>query len=159
MGESRFERYVREQLKELTKDRRAELEKAYEYAKQAVDGKLSDLRKIADAGLKAINAKLDAAARKFGWHVDETAVPVAELTSFSSNCGKRYEEAATGYDYGIGQYYVNGEVRKAKKALDDFDAAVEKAATRLVVVKMDLGMKAEAFDRAMAEAVAKLLRK
>ena len=45
-----------------------------------------------------------------------------------------------------------------KDALDAFDAAVETAATRLVVVKMDLGMKADAFDKAMADAVAKLLK-
>lgn len=159
MGESRFERYVRAQLKEQTAAKRAALEEACKVENARIETKVKALEEIAMEGLKALNAKIDAAARKMGWHVNEESDPAVELgRSFDSACGHRFAEAQTEYDYPRGSTYKNGPAKEARDALDAFDAAVEKAATRLVVVKMDLGMKADAFDKALADAVAKLLK-
>ena len=159
MGESRFERYVRAQLEEQTAAKRAALEEAYRVEVARIETKVKALEEIATEGLKALNAKIDAAARKMGWHVDEKGDPVVETgRSFSSACGHRFVEAQSKYDYPHGTTYKNGPAKEARDALDAFDAAVKKAATRLVVVKMDLGMKADAFDKALADAVAKLLK-
>lgn len=159
MGESRFERYVRAQLKEQTAAKRAALEEAYKVEVARIKTKVKALEEIATEGLKALNAKIDAAARKMGWHVNEGSDPAVELRrNFGSACGYRFAEAQTEYDYSRGSTYKNGPAKEAEDALDAFDAAVDKAATRLVVVKMDLGMKADAFDKALADAVAKLLK-
>ena len=160
---TRFEQYVRDSVADLTKARRDELQAAYEAAKAKVDGKLAALREIADEAVKAANAKIDALARKWGWHVDESGDAPVELGGcFESNCCSRYAEAKRDYVVSNGWHtpeYVCDSVASARKALEDFDAAVERAATRLVVLKKDLGMKAEAFDAAMAEAVAKIVGK
>ena len=159
MGESRFERYVRAQLKEQTAAKRAALVEAYRVEVARIETKVKALEEIATEGLKALNAKIDAAARKMGWHVNEGSDPAVETgRSFGSACGHRFVEAQSEYDYTHGTTYRNGPAKEARDALDAFDAAVEKAATRLVVVKMDLGMKADAFDKALADAVAKLLK-
>lgn len=159
MGGSRFERYVRAQLKEQTAAKRAALEEAYKVEVARIETKVKALEEIATEGLKALNAEIDAAARKMGWHVNEESDPAVELgRSFDSACGYRFVEAQTEYDYPRGSTYKNGPAKEARDALDAFDASVEKAATRLVVVKMDLRMKADAFDKALADAVAKLLK-
>lgn len=159
MATARFESYVRETLADGVKERRAALKKAFDDENARIETKVRALKEIATEGLKALNAKIDAAARKMGWHVNEGSDPAVELgRNFGSACGCRFVEAQTEYDYPHGTTYKNGPAKEAKDALDAFDAAVEKAATRLVVVKMDLGMKADAFDKAMADAIAKLLK-
>lgn len=159
MATARFESYVRETLADGVKERRAALKKAFDDEKAKIEAKLAALEEIATEAVKALNAKIDAAARKMGWHVNEGGDPAVELgRNFGSACGSRFVEAASEYDYPHGTTYKNGPAKEARDALDAFDAAVEKAATRLVVVKMDLGMKADAFDKAVADAVAKLLK-
>ena len=154
---TRFESYVKDQLKELTAKRREELEKTHEAITAKLDAKVDALKEIADEGLKALNAKIDAQAKRWGWHVDESADPAMERTGFVDNCHRRYAELKTDYSYSVGRHYANEEALAALKALEDFDESVRKAATRLVVLKKDLNMKSDAFDKAMADAVAKLL--
>jgi hypothetical protein len=159
MAESRFERYVKAQVHELTKAKRDELEKRVEEIDAQIETQINTLREIADEGLRELNARIDAQATKFGWHVKAGSDPVVEANNFSGECHDRYRELVTEYDYdNHRKVYMSGPAREAEQALEDFDESVEKAATRLVVLKMDLGMKADAFDAAVAEAVEKLLK-
>lgn len=159
MATSRFEAYVRETLAEAVKPRRDELEKAVKDAEADIKEKVKALNRIAKKGIDALNAQLDrVATEKFGWKVDgEDPCPAVVLPNGTVNAS-RYAEADAEYNYALGRRaYKNGPAKKASAALFGFDGAVEKAATRLVVCKMDLHMKPEAFDKAMADAVAKLL--
>ena len=159
MAESRFERYVKAQVHELTKAKRDELEKRVEQERAKIDTQIAALREIAEEGLKGLNARLDAQAKKFGWHVKAGEDPLVEANNFDGECHDRYKELRTSYDYDTHKsLYQSGPVHDAEQDLAKFDEAVEKAATRLVVLKMDLGMKADAFDAAVAEAVEKLLK-
>lgn len=158
---TRFETYVRDTVADLTRARRDELVAALDAEKAKIDAKLASLKEIVDEGLKALNAKVDAQARKFGWHVDERADPAVEASCFESNCRGRYKEAAKDYvrrgdmhEFG----YCGQAVRAAAGAVEEFDALVEKTVTRLVVLKKDFNMKPDAFDQAMAEAVAKIVK-
>lgn len=161
MAESRFDRYVRETLADAVKARRDELAAAVESAQAGLGAKAKALEEVADAACAEADRKIRALAKKWGWK----AVPgsegeqIVEPCSLSGNLEKAFVELHTEYFCGAGRYrHTDGAVAAAQRALDEFDAAVEKAARRLVVVKKDLGMKAEAFDKAMAEAVAKLLK-
>lgn len=160
MGESRFERYVRSVLREKTQAHRDALKAKFDAEKAKIDAKVDALEAIAEEGFKALNAKIDAQAKKFGWHVREDADPVLAIGrhGFSSSAQSRYEEAATEYDYGIGSHYKTGPVREAEDAIKAFDAEVEKAAVRLVVCKVDLHMKPQEFDAALDAAVEKLVK-
>ncbi len=162
MATARFESYVRETLADGVKERRAALKKAFDDEKAKIEAKLAALKEVADAAVEAANAKIDAMARKWGWTVREGSDPALKPDRcFGSSCSTRYDEARTEYERGgnWSEYsYVCGKVREAQLALREFDAAVEKAARRLVVCKMDLHMKPEAFDKMMADAIAKLLK-
>ena len=161
MAESRFDKYVRETLADGVKERRAALKKTVDDEKAKLEAKLAALKEIADEGVRATNAKIDAAAKKWGWTIREDSDPVLRFNRcFKDNVGDRFEEAHMQYEPGNWDrsVYVTGKVREAQLALEAFDAAVEKAARRLVVCKMDLHMKPDAFDKMMAEAIAKLLK-
>lgn len=161
MAESRFDKYVRETLADGVKERRAALKKAFDDEKAKLEAKFAALKEIADEGVRATNAKIDATAKKWGWTIREDSDPVLQPgRCFGNNVGDRFEEAHMQYEPGNWDrsVYVTGKVREAQLALAAFDAAVEKAARRLVVCKMDLHMKPDAFDKMMAEAIAKLLK-
>ncbi len=160
MATARFESYVRETLADGVKERRAALKKAFDDEKAKIEAKIAALEEIATEAVKAANAKIDATARKWGWTVREDSDPALHADrSFGSSCSSRFDAARTQYEYDRGEHsYVCGKVREAQLALREFDAAVEKAARRLVVCKMDLHMKPDAFDKMMADAIAKLLK-
>ena len=163
MAESRFDKYVRETLADETKARRDELVAAVGKAEAELDAKTKAFREIADEACAEADRKIRALAKKWGWKPvpGSEGNKIAEASRLSYNLESAFEELRTEYRCYGGHYadrYVGGPVAAAQRALADFDEAVEKAARRLVVVKKDLGMKAEAFDKAMAEAVAKLLK-
>ena len=159
MGESRFERYVRSTLREKTQAHRDALKAKFDAEKAKIDAKIKALEEIATEGLKALNAKIDAQAKKFGWHVRNGADPVLDTgRNFPGSAQSRYEEAATEYDYGVGSHYKTGPVREAEDAVKAFDAEIEKAAVRLVVCKVDLHMKPQEFDKMMAGMIADLVK-
>lgn len=163
MAEGRFEKYVRETLADGTKARRDELAAAIERAEADLDAKEKALQEIAGEACAEADRKIRALVRRWGW----TAAPGSEKTrivepfSLRSNLSSAFVEFKTTYERRgdvYADWHVGGPVAVAQRKLAEFDDAVEKAARRLVVVKKDLGMKAEAFDKAMAEAVAKLMK-
>lgn len=163
MAESRFDMYVRDTLADATKARRDELAAAVESAQAELDMKAKALEEVADAACAEADKKIRALAKKWGWNTvpGSEKERIVETYSLRSSLSKAFAELRTEYGCHGGRYadrYVGGPVAAAQQALDEFDAAVEKAARRLVVVKKDLGMKAEAFDKAMADAIAKLLK-
>lgn len=163
MAESRFDRYVRETLADETKARRDELKAAVDEAIADLDAKEKAFQEIADEACAEADRKIRALAKKWGWKTvpgtEESRI--VEPYSLRNGLSKTFADLCTNYERVNGVYadrYVGGPVAVAQRKLAEFDEAVEKAARRLVVVKKDLGMKAEAFDKAMAEAVAKLLK-
>lgn len=163
MAESRFDRYVRDTLADATKARRDELEAAVESAQAELDAKVKALREVADAACAEADKKIRALAKKWEWKTvpGSDRDTLVEACSLGSSLSNAFVELRSEYRCVNGVYAdrcVDGPVAAAQRALDEFDAAVEKAARRLVVVKKDLGMKADAFDKAMADAVAKLLK-
>lgn len=163
MAESRFDKYVRDTLADATKERRDELVAAVESAQAELSKKVEALREIADAACAEADGKIRALARKWGWKTvpGSEKEGIVETYSLEGNLAKVFRELRSKYGCYDGTYQhrrTDGTMAAAQRALGEFDAAVEKAARRLVVVKKDLGMKAEAFDRAMADAVAKLLK-
>ena len=163
MAESRFDRYVRDTLADAVKSRRGELEAAVESAKAELDAKVEVLEKVADAACAEATRKIRALAKKWGWKTipGSEKEQIVETCSLERNLAQAFAEFRTEYGCHGGVYgyrRTEGAVAAAQRALDEFDAAVEKAARRLVVVKKDLGMKADAFDKAMADAVAELLK-
>ena len=161
MAESRFERYVRDTLADGVKERRAALEKAFDDEKAKIEAKLAALEEIANEAAKAANAKIDATAKRWGWTIREGSDPAFQSgRGFKNAASSRFEEARTQYEPGNWGHsvYATGKVREAQLALEAFDEAVGKAASRLVVCKMDLHMKPDAFDKMMADAIAKLLK-
>lgn len=83
MGESRFEAYVRETLAEGVKARRDALQKAFDDEKAKIRKRIDTLKEIMDEGLKVLNARIDAQAKKWGWTVDESTGPVVEPCTFT----------------------------------------------------------------------------
>ena len=163
MAESRFDKYVRDTLADATKARRDELAAAVESAQAELDAKVKALEEVADAACAEADRKIRLLAKKWGWKTipGSEREQIVETCSLSGDLGKAFAELRSEYGCYNGTYqhrHTDGAVAAAQQALDEFDAAVEKAARRLVVVKKDLGMKAEAFDKAMADAVAKLLK-
>lgn len=160
---SRFDEYVRDTLADATKERRDELAAAVESAQAELDAKVKALEALKDAACAEADRKIRALAKKWGWKTipGSDRETIVETCAISGNLAKVFAEMSLDYRCCNGTYrprHTDGAVAAAQKALDEFDADVEKAARRLVVVKKDLGMKAEAFDRAMADAVAKLLK-
>ena len=163
MAESRFDRYVRDTLADAVKARRDELVAAIESAQAELDAKVKTLEEVADAACAEADKKIRALAKKWGWKTvpGSEKKQTVEVCSLSGKLANVFAEMYSDYGRYNGSYqyrHTDGAVAAAQRALDEFDAAVEKAARRLVVVKKDLGMKAEAFDKTMADAVARLLK-
>lgn len=163
MVKNRFEEYVRDTLADETKARRDELVAAVEKAEADLDAKAKAFQEIADEAFAEADRKIRALAKKWGWK----PVPgsendkIVQTRSVRSSLSDAFVELRTEYVRCGGRCedrYVDGPAAAAQRELAEFDEAVEKAARRLVVVKKDLGMKAEAFDKAMADAVAKLVK-
>lgn len=166
MATGRFEKYVRDTIAEGVKARRDKLVKAYEDEAKKVDAKVDALRNAIKDALEDVSSLVDNMAKQWGWKVNKSyaknqAVSISDVYG-SSDLGRRYDISVKEYivdsDRDGRYFYMNGKAGDAYCALKDFDEKVEKAATRLVVSKMDLGMKVDEFDKLIAETIAKLMK-
>ena len=158
MAKARFESYVEERVAELAAGKRAKLKAAFDAEVAKVDRRRDKYLKAVEEGVEALVRKAVEQAKKDGCAVGETG----EMTS----CLSRYEKSAVSetlglqptYDYDTGErlWPEGTEVRKAQDALMKFDRLCEREAHRIVVYKMDLGMKPEAFEKMLAEVAEKI---
>lgn len=158
MAKARFESYVEERVAELAAGRRAKL-------KAAFDAEVAKMRKLSDKYMKTIEGGVEALvrniveqARKDGCRVGKTDEVGEALSSYAMNQLKAALGLQEMYDYRSHEHlWPEGtEVRKAQDALKEFDRLCEREAHKVVVYKMDLGMKPEAFEKMLAEVAEKI---
>ena len=160
MAKSRFECYVEERVKELAAPRRAKLQAAYDAEKARIDerfeGYLATIRQGMDALVRKVFAKAKADGCNIQIEPGEAIEPA--LTCSLENRLKEALGLGTVYNYEKGgNVWPKGTpVRKAQDALEAFDALCAREARRIVVYKMDLGMKPEALEKTMAEAAIRI---
>lgn len=164
MATGRFEKYVRDTIAEGVKARRDKLVKAYEDEAKKVDAKVEALRNAVKDALEDVSSLVDNMAKRWGWKVNESCIKdqAVRTNDVYSIIDRRYDIAVKDYILDSNRngrnFYKNGKAGDAYRAIKEFDEKVEKAATRLVVAKMDLGMKVDAFDKMIAEAIAELMK-
>jgi hypothetical protein len=152
---TRFEKYVHDTISDGVKERREELVMAYEEARADAKAKKELLEDVAEKVASEAARKAEALAKKWGW----TRTRRNDVVSFVLH-DEAFEETQGRFldrPDGRSEYVMNAAADQWR-ALVDFEEKVQRAANRLVVVKKDLGMKAEEFDKAVADAIAKLLK-
>ena len=158
MAKARFESYVEERVAEIAAGRRAKLKAAFD-AEVAKMKKLSDkYMKTFEGGVEALVRSIVEQARKGGCRVGETDEMGETLSSYAMSQLKAALGLQEMYDYRSHEHlWPEGtEVRKAQDALKEFDRLCEREAHRVVVYKMDLGMKPEAFEKMLADVAEKI---
>ena len=161
MAKSRFECYVEERVKELTAPRRAKLQAAYDAEKARGDERFDKyagmIQREVDALVRMVFAK--AKADGCAIQVEPGEVEPALTCSLENRLKEALGlEAKFDYEKGGNVWPKGTPVRKAQDALEEFDELCGREARRIVVYKMDLGMKPEAFERMLAEAAMRINR-
>ena len=160
MAKSRFECYVEERVKELAAPRRAKLQAAYDAEKAGIDERFGKYAEMVRQGVDALVRKVFAKAKADGCAIQ---IEPGEVVEPALTCRLKDQlKGALGleaeYAYGeCGRVWPEGTpVRKAQDALETFDELCAREARRIVVYKMDLGMKPEAFEKMLAETAMKI---
>ena len=159
MAKARFEEYVEERVKELAAPRRAKLQAAYDAEKAEIDGRFDKYVEMIRQGVDALIRKVFAKAKADGCAVRiEPGEVEPALTCSLENKLKEALGLSAKFVYEEGRrvWPEGTPVRKAQDALEAFDAICAREAKRIVVYKMDLGMKPEAFEKMMAEVALKI---
>jgi hypothetical protein len=151
---SRFESFVEERVNELAAPRRAVLKAALDAEVAKIDERFDKFLKMLQQGVDTLVQKIFAKAKADGCVIK---VEPGEVEAALSSYVKDKLKGALGFE----KEYVYEKhrhlwpeataARKAQDALDEFDALCEKEARRIVVYKMDLGMKPEKFEAMLAE--------
>ena len=158
MAKARFESYVEERVAELAARRRAKLKAAFDAEVAKVNRQRDKYLKAVEEGVEALVRKTVEQAKRDGCAVGKTD----EATSYISSYAKNAVNEALGlqpiFDSNTCKHlWPEGtSVRKAQDALMEFDRLCEREAHRVVVYKMDLGMKPEAFEKMLAEVSEKI---
>lgn len=153
MAKARFERYVEDRVAELAAGKRAKLKAAFDAEVAKVNRRRDKYLKAVEEGVEALVRKIVEQARKDGCRVGETG----EMTSCLSVYAKNAVDEALGlqpifnHDTCRHVWPEGTAVRKAQDALMEFDRLCEREAHRVVVYKMDLGMKPEALEKMLDE--------
>ena len=161
MAKSRFECYVEERVKELAAPRRAKLQAAYDAEKAKVDERFERYLATIRQGMDALVRKVFIKANADGCaiQVEPGEVEPALTCSLENRLKEALGlEAKFDYEKGGNVWPKGTPVRKAQDALEEFDELCGREARRIVVYKMDLGMKPEAFERMLAEAAMRINR-
>ena len=161
MAKSRFECYVEERVKELTAPRRAKLQAAYDAEKARIDERFERYLATIRQGMDALVRKVFIKANADGCaiQVEPGEVEPALTCSLENRLKEALGlEAKFDYEKGGNVWPKGTPVRKAQDALEEFDELCGREARRIVVYKMDLGMKPEAFERMLAEAAMRINR-
>lgn len=158
MAKARFESYVEERVAELAAGKRAKLKAAFDAEVAKVNRRRDKYLKAVEEGVEALVRKIVEQARKDGCHVGETDEATGYLSSYAKNAVNEALGLQMTFDSNTCKHlWPEGTtVRKAQDALMEFDRLCEREAHRVVVYKMDLGMKPEAFEKMLAEVSEKI---
>ena len=158
MAKARFELYVEERVAELSAGRRAKLQAALDAEIEKVERQRDKYVKAIEDGVEALVRKVVGQARRAGCDVGETGVATSTLSVYAQGQVRDLVGPRTAYDYESGErlWPEGTPARKAQDALMAFDDLCAKEARRIVVYKMDLGMKPEAFEEMMANVAMKI---
>lgn len=156
---SRLETYVHERVAELAKAKRDRLKAALEEEEARVEAQREKYLAIVEDGVEKLVASVVASAKKDGCKV---AKDLSEAEGQFSEYAKGKVRSMIGlqkeYDYDRhASLWPKGTVaRRLQDALMAFDAFCEKESRRIVVYKMDLNMKPDAFEAMLAEVAEKI---
>ena len=159
MAKARFESYVEERVKELAAPRRAKLQAAYDAERARIDERFGKYAETIQQGVDALVRKVFIKANADGCAIQvEPGEFEPALTCSLENRLKEALGLEAKYDYEKGgNVWPKGTaVRRAQDALEGFDELCAREARRIVVYKMDLGMKPEAFEKMLAEAAERI---
>lgn len=164
MATPRFEAFVRERMDDLVKAKREALQKKYD---DEVEKVAKTLKKYQDMAAKGARKLLDAIVAKAA--EDGHAVDKEKVEEAWGSVGGHVRRALDAVFPDLHEYsefegcawtmrWPDGTpAEEARKARRDFDAKVEKAVRKLVVYKMDLGLKPEKFEEMLAAAAKELV--
>lgn len=155
---SRFESYVEERVRELAAPRRAVLKAAYDAEKAKIDAKFEKYTSMLQQGIYALTQKVFAKAEADDCAIQDKSEFDASLTNWLKDKLKTALGFEARYDYETREYQwpEGSAIRKAKAALDEYNALCLRESRKITVYKLDLGMKPEKFEAMLAES-AKLL--
>jgi hypothetical protein len=164
MSESRFEKYVRETVMDGVREKRNALVAEVRSAEADLESKMGELIGIINTYLDKAGTELEKRLSKFGWHIDEAhkgrlLKDAMNRSTWKSNLEDRIDSLKRTYVPSLGRYdYAEKHpAREAEAKLIEFDERIDKAIRRLVVMKVDLKMKTDEFDRALNEKVKEIL--
>ena len=158
MAKARFESYVEERVADLAAGRRAKLKAAFDAEVAKVNGQRDKYMKAVEEGVEALVRETVERAKRDGCAVGKTDNAASYLSSYAKNAVHEALglQPTFNYDTRENLWPEGTEVRKAQDALMEFDRLCEREAHRVVVYKMDLGMKPEAFEKMLAEVAEKI---
>ena len=159
MAKARFEEYVEERVAELAKPKRDRLEAALKEAEEALERQRDKYVKMVEDGIGKLVRDVVAQAKKDGCKVSKD---LADAQETISDCVKDKVRSAIGlqreFDYDrMERLWPKSTVaRELQDALKAFDELCAREARRVVVYKMDLNMKPDAFEAMLAEVAKKI---
>ena len=158
MAKARFEEYVEERVAELAKPKKDRLEAALKEAEEALEKQRDKYVKMVEDGIVKLVASVVAQARKDGCKVSKDTEDAKDsLSSYAKDQVRKMvglqKECVS---YGKERWPKGTVARGIQDELDRFDAFCAKEARRIVVYKMDLGMKPEKFEAMLAETAKKI---
>ena len=155
---TRFETYVHERVSELLAPKRARLEAELKAEEDKVTALRDKYLETVEAGVEALVSKVAERAKKDGCLVRDVEEPKDELSAYTKTRIVSALGLERRFDYKSREslWPEGTPARRAQDALAEFDALCDREARRLVVYKMDLGMKPEKFETMLAEVAEKL---
>lgn len=158
MAKARFEEYVEERVAELAAPKKERLEAALKEAEAALEKQRDKYVKMVEDGIEKLVASVVAQARKDGCKVSKDTEDAKDsLSSYAKDRVRKVVGLQKEYVSYAKERWPKGTVaRGIQDELDRFDAFCAKEARRIVVYKMDLGMKPEKFEAMLAETAKKI---
>jgi len=158
MAKARFEEYVEERVAELAKPKKDKLEAALREAEEALEKQRDKYVKMVEDGIEKLVTSVVAQARKDGCKVSKDTEDAKDsLSSYAKDRVHKVVGLQKEYvSYGKERWPKGTVARGIQDELDRFDAFCAKEARRIVVYKMDLGMKPEKFEAMLAETAKKI---
>lgn len=158
MAKARFEEYVEERVAELAKPKRDRLEAALKEAEEALEKQRGKYVEMVREGVWKLIREVVAQARKDGCKVSkDTGKAEEELSHYAMDRVRQMVGLQKEYvSFGEDQWPKGTVARKLQDELERFDAFCAREARRIVVYKMDLGMKPEKFEAMLAETAKKI---
>lgn len=166
MSESRFERYVRETVMDGVREKRDALNAEVKAAEADLASKMAELLSLIDEHVKKAGIEVEKRMAKFGWHTEaeykgKLLDDAVHESTWKSKLEDRIDSLKRTYVHELGRYeYADKKhpVREARAKLRELDERIDKAVRRLVVMKVDLKMKTDEFDKALNEKVKEIMK-